>query len=143
MSKRHATRFIVVHCSATRPKTDIGVDEIRQMHLARGFKDIGYHFVIRRSGTIERGREEDEIGAHVEGWNAASIGICLVGGVNDDMKPEANYTPEQMNALKSLLCIMLKKYPSSELRGHRDFKGVMKACPCFDVRSWFSGVHEK
>ena len=140
MSKRHHTSFIVVHCSATKPSMDIGASEIREWHKARGFKDIGYHFVIRRSGTIERGREESESGAHVEGWNSVSIGICLVGGIDEHGKSEQNFTPAQMNALKSLLCIMLKKYEGAELRGHRDFRGVMKDCPCFDVRSWYKGI---
>lgn len=140
MSKRHRTSFIVVHCSATKPDMDIGASEIREWHKDRGFKDIGYHFVIRRSGTIERGREESESGAHVEGWNGVSIGICLVGGMNPDGSSGANYTMQQYNALKSLLCILLKKYEGSELRGHRDFKGVMKDCPCFDVRTWYTGI---
>jgi len=64
--KRTRTDYIAIHCSATPPKMDIGVDEIRQMHLQRGFKDIGYNRLIRRNGEWEQGREDDEVGAHVE-----------------------------------------------------------------------------
>ena len=64
---RKRTDYIAIHCSATPPSMDIGVEEIRKMHLAIGDKDIGYHRVIRRSGECEQGREDEEVGAHVKG----------------------------------------------------------------------------
>ncbi|MDO5643861.1 MAG: N-acetylmuramoyl-L-alanine amidase [Paracoccus sp. (in: a-proteobacteria)] len=71
----------VHHYSATYPDQDIGVAEIREMHRKRGWRDVGYHYVIRRDGTIERGRPESKVGAHVAGHNATSIGICCIGGI--------------------------------------------------------------
>jgi N-acetylmuramoyl-L-alanine amidase len=68
--------LLVVHCSATVATADIGAAVIRDWHKQRGFKDIGYHYVIRRDGKIERGRPEQQVGAHVQGFNAHSIGIC-------------------------------------------------------------------
>lgn len=134
---RKSTKYIVIHCSATRAIQDIGATDIRKWHKAKGWRDIGYHFVIRRNGTVEKGRGVDEIGSHVQGHNAASVGICLVGGLNNDTyKPEANYTPAQWTALKMLVAQMLKKYPSAKVLGHRDFPKVAKACPCFDVKPW-------
>lgn len=135
---RRQTNFLVIHCSATRAIQDIGVKEIRKWHVeGRGWADIGYHYVIRRSGKVEPGRPLAAIGSHVQGHNADSVGICLAGGLNNDTwKPEANYTQQQWDALTSLLETLLKKYPAAKILGHRDFKGVQKACPCFDARPW-------
>ena len=76
---RTRTDFLVVHCSATRPEMDVGVEDIRRWHLAKGWSDIGYHYVITRNGTPQTGRPEGEIGAHVHGYNARSVGINLSG----------------------------------------------------------------
>jgi hypothetical protein len=73
---------LVVHCAATRPDQDIGVAEIDAEHRAQGWDCIGYHYVIRRSGILEKGRPDSQVGAHVKGHNAFSLGICLVGGVD-------------------------------------------------------------
>ena len=135
---------LVVHCSATRPAMDIGVKEIRQWHMqpkakgGLGASDVGYHYVIRRNGAVEPGRPEDKAGAHVAGHNANTIGICLVGGVSqaDFRKAENNFTPAQFRALKSVLTILTGRYPGAVVKGHRDFKGVAKACPSFDARGW-------
>lgn len=137
-AKRPATTHLVVHCSATRANQDIGAADIDRWHRQRGFLRIGYHFVIRRSGIIEVGRPQDEIGAHVKDNNRTTLGICMVGGVdaNDITKAENNFTPEQFAALKELLLRLRAEYPSAEIVGHRDFPGVKKACPSFDVKEW-------
>lgn len=144
---------IVVHGAWTRRTVDVGVAEIRQWHKDRGFSDIGYHFVIRRDGTVETGRDIEKAGAHVKGHNKTTIGICLVGG-RDDMKLpgielteevkqevlwEFNYTEQQMDALVSLVRHLETKYPGSDILGHRDYAGVTKRCPGFDVRAYFGG----
>ena len=134
--KRKSTKYIVVHCSATRPMQDIGVKEIKRWHLERKFKDIGYHFVIRRGGILERGRDLDDVGAHVAGYNHCSIGICLVGGLNERSRPVDNFTEKQMETLSSLLDTLQDIYPEAMVLGHRDFHNVAKACPCFDVGAW-------
>lgn len=129
-------RFLVVHCSATQAKSDIGAKEITRMHRERGFLTIGYHFVIRRSGTVEGGRELDTIGAHAEGWNSRSVGICLVGGIDKNGKAENNFTDDQFHALAILLQVLREKFPKASVLGHRDLPNVKKDCPCFDVRRW-------
>jgi N-acetylmuramoyl-L-alanine amidase len=134
---RKSTNWLVLHCSATRAIQDIGAREITQWHLAQGWNTIGYHFVIRRNGRIEKGRPDDEIGAHVQGHNHDSIGICLVGGLNNrTFRPENNFTPQQWDSLKKLLTGLLRKYPKAKVLGHRDFPGVQKACPCFAAKTW-------
>lgn len=138
MTARKSTKHIVLHCSATRPNMDIGVKDIRRWHQAKGWDDVGYHYVLRRNGRVEKGRAEQDVGVHVARYNASSLGICLVGGVNqnDFTKPENNFTAEQWIALRDLLAVLIRKYPDAKVLGHRDFPGVNKACPCFDARQW-------
>jgi N-acetylmuramoyl-L-alanine amidase len=136
---------IVIHCSATRanvdekitwPGEDIGAAEITKWHIARGFRTIGYHLVIRRSGLIEPGRPLEQVGAHVGGHNVGSLGICLVGGISETGKSENNFEPAQWAALKAKLLELKKTFPGVRILGHRDYPGVKKACPCFDVGAW-------
>ena len=140
--RRHATLFIAIHCSDTYASQDIGVKEIRQWHTSppRNWSDIGYHYVIRRDGTIEAGRLFSDIGAHVEGYNARALGICMVGGKGKDGKPENNFTLAQWESLRKRVTASKLMYPSAIVQGHRDFPGVTKACPCFDAKAWWAGV---
>lgn len=73
---------IILHSTATPEGRDVTVEEIRDWHLARGWNDIGYHFVIYRNGTIKKGRDVSEQGAHTLGHNEDSIGIVYVGGTD-------------------------------------------------------------
>lgn len=125
--------LIVIHCADTYTRMDIGVKEIREWHLARGFNDIGYHYVIRRDGTIEAGRPLEKPGAHAAGYNSHSIGICYAGGKGDNDKPEDNRTPAQKQALYDLVNSLKQQFPQAKIVGHRDLPGVQKACPCFSV----------
>jgi N-acetylmuramoyl-L-alanine amidase len=144
MTERRSTKYIAVHCSATRPSMDVGVTEIRKWHKAppNNWDDIGYHYVIRRDGRIERGRGETLVGSHVKGFNAVSIGVCLVGGVNQDdfTKAENNFTKPQFASLRKLLRELKLRYPDAAIQGHRDFPKVSKACPSFDVRAWLGDL---
>lgn len=118
---RKTTKYIIVHCSATPPGMDIGAKEIDRWHRERGWLKIGYHFVIRRDGFMEPGRGIEEVGAHAEGYNSLSVGICMVGGVAPDGKtPENNFTPEQFTTLEGLIADIRKLYPDAEVIGHRD-----------------------
>lgn len=129
--------FLVVHCAATKADQDIGLKEIRRWHLERGWLDIGYHFVIRRDGTVEYGRPTDRPGAHARGFNHLSLGICLAGGLAADAKTaENNFTPAQFASLRSLLLDLRSQFPNSRILGHRDLPNVAKACPSFDVAEW-------
>lgn len=131
---RPTTDAIFVHCAATKAGMDIGAREIRQWHKEKGWLDIGYHFVIRRDGTLETGRPIDAVGSHVQGWNERSIGICLVGGIDDSGKFKANFTPIQMSTLKNLLAEMKLEYPQADIKAHHDV--APKACPSFDLQRW-------
>lgn len=135
-------RQLIIHCSATPASLDIGAAQIRAMHRDKGWSDIGYHYVIRRDGRVEPGRDldhdgdiDEETGAHAFGWNAHSIGICLIGGANPAGQGEANFTREQMIALAAFLVAKREQYPGARVMGHRD-TGSSKDCPSFDVATW-------
>lgn len=141
---------IAIHCSATKANldfygpqatADIGVKEITVWHKERGFNGIGYHFVIRRNGVIETGRDLNIAGAHVANYNSNSIGICLVGGVDSKNKAENNYTKEQWDSLLKLIKALREKFPKTIIKGHRDYPKVNKECPCFDVAEWCRLFH--
>lgn len=134
---RSKTNWIVIHCSATRGSQNFTAADIRRWHIDKGWKDIGYHYVIRRDGMVEPGRAENAIGSHVQGHNADSIGICMVGGIDDTTwKPADNFTPAQWRSLRTLVERLVKTYPSAKVLGHRDFPGVKKACPSFAAKVW-------
>lgn len=136
MKKLTSVDYLVVHCSATKITQDIGKQEIDKWHRQRKMFGIGYHYVIRRDGSLEEGREHTVMGAHVRGHNHNSIGICLIGGIDEKGKPEQNYESAQYAALKALLKYLKEHHPEADVIGHRDFPGVAKACPCFDVKEW-------
>lgn len=147
---------LVVHGSWTKPGVDIGVATIRKWHTTpkpegRGWSDIGYHFVLRRDGVEEVGRPVARAGAHVAGHNDHTIGMCLVGGREDDtpdtaglteeqkqeMLWEFNYTEPQITGLVAWVARMRSEYGPVKVLGHRDYPGVTKRCPGFDVRAFF------
>lgn len=136
--KAEAVKYIAIHCSATPGNRNIGAKELDRMHRERGFLMIGYHRVIRRDGTLENGRRLDQVGAHVEGHNSESIGICMVGGVNKLLVPEDNFTLDQYHALAMLLIELHLQFPKAITQGHRDFPNVAKACPSWDVKPWYA-----
>lgn len=140
--------MIIIHCSATKAGVDIGAAEIDRWHRERGYAGIGYHYVIRLDGRVEQGREVTHAGAHCRGWNEQSIGICYVGGLDGEGHPADTRTEAQKEALKRLIEQLRQDYPIDRVVGHRDLSpdlnrnGVIepsefvKACPCFDVKTW-------
>jgi len=130
--------LIVVHCSATPPEMDIGADLIRKWHVEEnGWSDIGYHKVVKRDGTIEDGRPASKTGAHAKGFNARSLGICLVGGIGRGGKAENNFTPEQFAAARKQIDKWRTKYGHPLVIGHGALPDVSKACPSFDAQRWY------
>jgi LysM repeat protein len=141
MTKIHT---ITIHYSATFEDQDIGVREIRPMHIARGFRKEGYHYIIRLNGVIEKGREEWEVGAHVAGKNAGNIGICWIGGLRRSTganKGVDTRTPAQTESMIRLIRQLLGRHPGARVVGHRDLGATQ--CPAFDVAAWWAGVNGK
>ena len=103
MEERKSTDFLIIHCAATKPSMDIGLNEIRKWHLDLGWRDVGYHYIVRRNGEVELGRRHDDTGAHAAGYNHKTIGVCMVGGMADDNSAEKYFTDKQWTAVKDLL----------------------------------------
>ncbi len=124
---------IIVHCSATREGDDsVNADVIDKWHKNKGWKGIGYHFVVLLDGTIETGRKINQCGAHTRGYNCKSWGVCYIGGVEKDGKtPKDTRTKEQKEALEYLLYFLKLLQPNATIHSHRDFAN--KACPSFDA----------
>lgn len=125
---------IIIHCAATPEGKDFTVQQIDQWHRQRGFRCIGYHFVIYRDGSIHKGRPIDQIGAHTSGHNANSIGICYIGGCTSDGKtPKDTRTGAQRVALVKLVAELRSQFPTASVHGHNEFAN--KACPSFNVQN--------
>lgn len=133
-----AITHLVVHYSATPPDRAVSVAEIDAWHRARGFKKIGYHYVIHQNGKIERGRDENEVGAHVAGQNTGKLGICFIGGLGPDGKGYDSRTPAQIASMVQLIEELLSRYPGAKVVGHRDLGAT--ECPGFDVATWWASV---
>ena len=127
---------IIIHITASND--DATVEDIRAGHLARGFSDIGYHYIVDRHGVIHAGRDEAIIGSHVAGHNVGTIGVSYIAR-GSDTEPAAEYgkfmTPEQREGLEEIVKTLLVKYKlkSTDVSGHNDYN-LGKACPCFKVR---------
>ena len=130
---------IIVHCSATPEGKDFTVADIKRWHLARGFSDIGYHYVIYRDGSIHTGRDESIIGAHCTGHNTNSIGVCYIGGcVSNGKTPKDTRTEAQKISLLKLLSKLKKKYPKAKVYPH--YKFAAKACPSFNAEEEYKNI---
>ena len=135
MDKREITDTIVIHCTQTPPNMDVDVAKVTEWHTQRGFDTIGYHYLIKRDGTLQVGRDEDVVGAHAVAVNGTSVGVALVGGGTVDMGWENNFTPVQFETLKSIIIKLKDKYNIEKIIGHYQVDGY-KECPSFDVPKW-------
>ena len=118
---------IILHCSDSPDRLDkIGASDIDRWHRERGWSQIGYHFVIKRDGTVENGRSIHIMGAHCKGRNRHSIGVCWIG--QDEM------TPVQRKSVDSLLWVLSRRYgiPHESVFGHTEIN-PHKTCPNIDM----------
>ena len=141
--------YIVVHCSATREGCTLTSEALEAEHRRRGFRTTGYHYYIRRDGTVLGTRSLELPGAHCRGHNKYSIGICYEGGLDENGKAADTRTPRQKEALHHLVKELLQRYPEAKVVGHRDlspdtnYNGIVdpweriKECPCFEVSDEF------
>ena len=129
--------YIIIHCTATRETQDYTPEQLKHDHLARGFIDVGYHFYIRKDGTVTQHRRLNEVGAHCRPFNRCSIGVCYEGGLDANGKPKDTRTIAQRGAIVKLLIELKQKYPKAVIRGHNEMPGaVPKACPCFSSKEY-------
>lgn len=135
-------KYIAVHCSAGNQRSkaaDIVAFHKRPVSQGgRGWKAPGYHYIIEADGTTCATWTEDLPSNGVKNFNAVTINVCWIGGVDTSTKaltPVDNRTPAQKAALLRLLTDLHRRYPHAIIQGHRDFPGVNKACPCFDAKT--------
>ena len=137
---RRRIDMLVIHCLATMPYMDFGMNDVTQWHTApkprgRGWKYPGYHGLFRFDGKFERGRDVDIAGAHARGFNARSIGVALVGGLDGSKRPSPDaYTRAQWRELRKFVDEFKAMYPDAKIVGHNELGN--KACPSFSVQDW-------
>jgi len=125
--------LIVIHCSANKAGSALRAADIDRYHRSLGWKCCGYHYVIPTDGTIEAGRPPEMTGAHCKDHNSHSIGICYIGGLDNDGKtPKDTRTEAQKATLRKLIEQLHQRYPKALIVGHHDLNR-QKACPCFHV----------
>ena len=117
---------IVIHCSATPNGREDKAEDIHRWHLGMGWDGIGYHYVIEVAGKLSKGRPDYWMGSHALGYNANSIGICLIG--------TDKYNIDQLSILNNLVRKLLVQHPGAEVIGHNEISD--KTCPGFDVQKW-------
>lgn len=128
---------IILHCTATQEGAHVDVATIRKWHLARGFSDCGYHYLLHLDGTCEIGRPVTKQGAHTRGENEDSIGLAYAGGIdNKTQKPKDTMTVEQEIGFMRLVDSLRSVFGDLTIHGHNEFS--TKACPSFIVQEKFS-----
>lgn len=129
---------IIIHCTATPRGRAVMVADVDRWHRDRGWNGIGYHFLIGLNGEVWEGRPLNVVGAHCQGYNAHSIGIAYVGGLEEDGKtPCDTRTDAQKKAMRKLVCDLDKVFGKRlNVIGHRDLDRH-KNCPCFNAKPEF------
>ncbi len=136
MNNPRTIKYIVLHCTATPVNTSLESIQ-RYWKEQRGWGDTpGYHYIIKRNGAIIQLLDESKNSDGVYAHNSACINIAFIGGVDKEGKAVDNRSEAQQHAMFGLIVRLSDKYPGAETLGHRDFPGVKKACPCFDVKNW-------
>jgi len=126
---------LTVHCAATPEGRHVSYQQITDWDKAK-FGQTSYHWIIELDGSTHRTLRDDQKGAHVGGHNTGNIGICYIGGVDKKGNPKDTRTPMQKKSLLTLIRTYKDRHPGLLIRGHRDWPGVNKACPSFDVDAW-------
>lgn len=128
-------KLVIHHLATTNPESP---QDIHKMHLDRGWSGIGYHFYIRKDGTIYRGRPENVIGAHARGGNYNTLGICIEGDFEKNGLNEV-----QKNSLINLGTYLSLKYPIKDIIPHRDVTDTLCPGKLFPMESVKSSIIEK
>ena len=118
LAKRNSTKYIILHHRAGNGDAE----SIHNLHLSWGWTGFGYHFYVRKDGSVYRGRPIEMVGAHCKGQNSYSVGICFEGNFENEKMSEA-----QKKAGKELVAYIKRIYPNAEVKRHKDFDST--ACP--------------
>jgi N-acetylmuramoyl-L-alanine amidase len=129
-------KYIVVHCTATQPTATLEAIRKYWREVRKWGDTPGYHYLVKRNGFVENLLSEKKMSYGAHGHNAECVHVAYIGGIDEKGNPLDNRTNEQKQAIFDLLFSLSEKYPEAKILGHRDFPGVTKACPSFDVRQW-------
>ena len=130
-------KYVTIHCAATPEGRHVSADQITAWDKAK-FGQTSYHWVVELDGLRVRTLRDDQKGAHTGGHNTGNLGICYIGGVDKKLNPKDTRTDAQKQSLLTLIRTYKERYPGIIIRGHRDWPGVKKACPSFDVSKWLA-----
>ena len=112
LSTRKSTKRAILHHAEASKCT---AEDIHRWHLQNGWSGAGYHFLVRKDGSVYRLRPEWAVGSHAKGSNSDSIGICFEGSYMTETMPQA-----QINAGRELVSYLKGKYGFSKVQAHRD-----------------------
>lgn len=132
----------MLHCTATPQSATIESIKAYWRNKLK-WKNPGYHFIIKSDGEIVKLLPITEVSNGVKGHNHDSINIAYIGGVDAKERATDNRTTAQKAAQVKLLHDLKKQFPKAEILGHRDFPGVKKDCPSFDVKKWLKEIEFK
>jgi N-acetylmuramoyl-L-alanine amidase len=131
-------KFIVIHCTATQP--NVKLENIQKYWKeVKGWKDVpGYHYIIKFNGEVVKLLDESKNSYGVYAHNSECISLSYIGGIDAKGKPKDTRSRQQETAMFNKIVELTEKYPQAKVVGHRDFAGVKKACPSFDVKTWLA-----
>jgi len=131
--------YIVIHCTATSPEVK-KESILNYWKNTLKWKSVGYHRLIDKHGIINELANYEQVTNGVKGYNSNSIHFSYIGGIDSNGKPKDTRTDKQKESLLYLIKQARKLYPKAIIQGHKDFKGVAKACPSFEAKKEYSNL---
>lgn len=132
-------KYIVIHCTATQPNTKKEAILSYWKNTLK-WKSVGYHRLIDANGVIHELAKYEETTNGVKGYNSNSIHFSYIGGIDESGRPKDTRTLKQKESLLYLVKQAKKQFPNAIVQGHKDFKGVVKACPSFDAKNEYKAI---
>lgn len=143
-------KYIAVHCTAGHQTQTIA--DLQQEFRRKGWKNPGYHYVVKPDGTIAQMLDESKVSNGVKGYNSIALNVAYIGGIDPRGHAIDNRTDAQKKTLRTLLKILHQRYPGAVIQGHRDFSPDlnhdgkiernewMKECPSFDAKGEYKDL---
>ena len=132
-------KYIVIHCTATQPNTKKEAILSYWKNTLK-WKTVGYHRLIDANGIIHELAKFEQITNGVKGFNSESIHFSYIGGIDESGRPKDTRTLKQKESLLYLVKQAKKQFPNAIVQGHKDFKGVAKACPSFEAKNEYKAI---
>ena len=132
-------KYIVIHCTASQPNTKKEAILSYWKNTLK-WKTVGYHRLIDANGVIHELAKFEQITNGVKGYNSESIHFSYIGGIDESGRPKDTRTLKQKESLLYLVKQAKKQFPNAIVQGHKDFKGVVKACPSFEAKNEYKAI---